>query len=157
VTGLRRRVGRLHEQPSADLPPLDARRPEVLIERACGTVLLERACGTVLLERACGTVLLERASGTTIQAAEQALVFLLRENLQRAGVIVRRANDLSEDLRDLGSKLGGDRPVRRDHPAERGDRVARVRFAVCAGDVAGQRDPAGIAVFHDRNAWLGEL
>src|SRR5262249_52084499 len=140
VAGLRRRVGRLHEQPTADLPPLDAWRPAVLIERAPGTVLIERASGTVLIERASGTVLIERApgtvlierasdtvlieraSGTTIQPAEQALVLLLRENLHRAGLIVRRDNHLGEDLRDLAGKLGGDRPVRSDHPAERGNR-----------------------------------
>ena len=50
-----------------------------------------------------------------------------------------------------------DRHVGRDHPAERRDRVARVRLAVRLGDVRADRDAARVGVLDDRDGRLVEV
>ena len=64
---------------------------------------------------------------------------------------------LGEDVGDLLGHLDGDLAVDRDHPAERRDRVARVRLAVRLGDVGADRDAARVGVLDDGDRRLGEV
>ena len=67
------------------------------------------------------------AAGAGQLAAQQPLVLLRGQDLQRAGLEVRGDDHLGEDLRDLRGHLLGHGAVRRDHAAERRHRVAGVR------------------------------
>ena len=78
--------------------------------------------------------------------------FLRGEDLERLGRVGRRQHHLGEDLGHLLGHRRADLAVRRDHAAERADRVRGVRLAVGLGDVGADRDPARVGVLDDRDA-----
>ena len=85
------------------------------------------------------------------------MFFLPCEHLDGAVLVAGRDDHLGEDLGDLLGHLDRHRAVGRDHAAERGDRVARVRLAVRLGDVGADRDAARVGVLDDRDRRLVEV
>ena len=84
---------------------------------------------------------------------EDAEVLLGLKDLNRAFFVRRSNDDLGEDVLDLLGHLDGDLAVDGDDAAECGERIARMRGAVCRSDgLIRHGDTARVGVLDDGNA-----
>ena len=79
------------------------------------------------------------------------------EHLERTLVVRRRDDHFGKDAGDLAGHLHTDRPIGRDHPAVRRDRIAGVGFAMGLGDVRSEGNAAWVGMFDDRDGGLVEV
>ena len=82
---------------------------------------------------------------------------LAREDRRRAGCQLGRDHHLDEEPGDRRRRRVIEGTVHRDDAAERAHRIASERARVSGGEIAGDRDAAGIGMLDDGDGRRGEL